>query len=65
MKRLIELVLLMALIAIPIRAAKYALLIGINDYQGNITPLRYCESDVAVFRQALIEVAGFSSDNIT
>jgi formylglycine-generating enzyme required for sulfatase activity len=64
MKRPIELVLLMALIAIPIRAEKYALLIGINDYRGDITPLRYCESDVAVFRQALIEVAGFSSDNI-
>ena len=45
-------------------AEKYALLVGINDYQGDISPLRYCEADVAVFRQALIELAGFKADNV-
>ncbi len=45
-------------------AEKYALLVGINDYQGDISPLRYCVSDVEAFGQALIETAGFKSDNV-
>ena len=45
-------------------AEKWALLVGINDYQGDISPLRYCETDVAAFRQSLVEVAGFAPDKI-
>ena len=45
-------------------AEKYALLVGINDYQGDISPLRYCVADVEAFGQALVETAGFKSDNV-
>ena len=45
-------------------AEKYALLVGINDYQGDISPLRYCVADVEAFRDALINVAGFEKDNV-
>ncbi|MBM80101.1 MAG: hypothetical protein CMJ78_05845 [Planctomycetaceae bacterium] len=46
------------------RGEKYALLVGINDYQGDISPLRYCVADVEAFGQALVETAGFKSDNV-
>ena len=42
-------------------AEKYALLVGINDYQGDISPLRYCVTDVEAFRDALVEVADYLS----
>jgi len=45
-------------------AEKYALLVGINDYQGDISPLRYCVADVEAFSQALVEVGGFAEDNV-
>ena len=53
MKRLLALLLLMILVAIPLRAEKYALLVGINGYQNNISPLRFCLSDVKALRQVL------------
>ena len=45
-------------------AEKYALLVGINDYPNDISPLRYCVADVVAFRDTLINVASFKKDNI-
>ena len=64
MKRLLTLILLITLVAIPSRAEKYALLVGINDYQNDIGALKYCVADVQAFRQALVNVAGFKKDRI-
>ena len=43
------------LITSLVSAEKYALLVGINDYQGDISPLRYCVTDMEAFRDALVE----------
>ena len=43
---------------------KYALLVGINDYPNDISPLRYCVADVVAFRDALVNVADFNKDNV-
>ena len=51
MKRLLTVLLLIILVSIPLQAEKYALLVGINDYQGEISPLRYCVADVEAFSQ--------------
>ena len=64
MKRQLALLLLIILVAIPLRAEKYALLVGINDYQNDIGALKYCVADVQAFRQALVNVAGFKKDRI-
>ena len=64
MKRLVGLVLLITLIAIPVIAEKYALLVGINDYPDEISSLKYCVADVEAFSQALVEVAGFAEKNV-
>ena len=64
MKRLLILLLLTTWLAIPVRAEKWALLVGINDYPNDISPLRYCVADVEAFRQALVNVAGFKKDKI-
>ena len=45
-------------------AEKYALLVGINDYPNDISPLRYCVADVVAFGDALVNVAGFKRDNV-
>jgi len=45
-------------------AERYALLVGINDYPNDISPLRYCVADVVSFRDALINLAGFKRDKI-
>ena len=45
-------------------ADKWALLIDINNYQNDISQLRFCVSDVKVFRQALVDVAGFKPDKV-
>ena len=37
-------------------AEKWALLVGINNYQNDISQLRFCVSDVKAFRQALVDV---------
>ena len=57
---------LLFLLLIPTLAVaeKYALLVGINDYPNDISPLRYCVADVVAFRDALINVAGFKKDNV-
>ena len=64
MKRLLTLLLLIILVAIPLPAEKYALLVGINDYPDEISSLKYCVADVEAFSQALVEVAGFKEDKI-
>jgi len=45
-------------------ADKWALLVGINSYQNDISTLKFCISDVEAFRQALVDVAGFKSEKI-
>ena len=45
-------------------ADKWALLVGINSYQNDISTLKFCISDVEAFRQALVEVAGFKPEKI-
>jgi len=45
-------------------AEKWALLVGINKYQYDVSPLRYCVADVEAFRQALVNVAGFKPDKV-
>ena len=64
MKRRLIVPVLIILAAIPIRAEKYALLVDINNYPNDISPLRYCVADVEAFRQALVNVAGFKEDKI-
>jgi len=64
MKRLLISLLLAILVTLPIRAEKWALLIGINNYPNDISPLRYCVADVEAFRQALVNMAGFKEDKI-
>ena len=64
MKRLLISLLLAILVTLPIRAEKWALRVGINNYPNDISPLRYCVADVEAFRQALINVAGFKEDKI-
>ena len=43
-------------------AEKWALLVGINKYQYDVSPLRYCVANVEAFRQALVNVAGFKPE---
>ena len=64
MKQLLALLLLIILVAIPLRAEKWALLVGINNYPNDISSLKYCVADVEAFRQALVNVAGFKEDQI-
>ena len=45
-------------------AEKWALLVGINNYPNDISPLRFCVADVVAFRQALVNVAGVKEDQI-
>ena len=45
-------------------AEKYALLVGINDYPNDISPLRYCVADVVAFRDTLVNVSSFKKGNI-
>jgi len=45
-------------------AEKYALLVGINDYQNDIGALKYCVADVQAFQQALIQTAGYKPENV-
>ena len=45
-------------------AEKWALLVGINNYPNDISPLRFCVADVVAFRDALVNVARFKEDKI-
>ncbi|HID55655.1 TPA: caspase family protein, partial [Candidatus Poribacteria bacterium] len=45
-------------------AEGYAVLVGINDYLYITPKLNFCENDVKVFKQILIEKAGFKPENI-
>jgi hypothetical protein len=64
MKRLLTSLLLAILVTLPIRAEKWALLVGINSYPNDISNLEYCVADVEAFRQALVNVAGFKEDKV-
>ena len=50
MKQLLALLLLIILVAIPLRAEKWALLVGLNSYPNDISNLEYCVADVEAFR---------------
>ena len=52
------------LVAIPLSAEMWALLVGINDYPNDISPLRYCVADVEAFRQALVQTAAYKPENV-
>jgi uncharacterized caspase-like protein len=44
---------------------KYALIVGINDYQNEqVVDLQYAVSDAELFRRALMDQGGFEEDNI-
>ncbi|MDP6999898.1 MAG: SUMF1/EgtB/PvdO family nonheme iron enzyme, partial [Candidatus Poribacteria bacterium] len=64
MKRLLTALLLTLLVGLPLAAEKYALLVGINDYQNDIGALKYCVADVEAFGQALIQLAAYKPRNI-
>jgi|ETNmetMinimDraft_25_1059894.scaffolds.fasta_scaffold04592_1 hypothetical protein len=55
MKRWLWTFLLFYLLTLPLRMEKYALLVGINDYQNNINPLRFYVSDIKVLQEMLID----------
>jgi hypothetical protein len=45
-------------------AEGYAVLVGINDYLVITPRLNFCEDDVRIFKQVLIQKAGFKPENI-
>jgi len=46
-------------------AEDWALLVGVNEYQAKyIKDLRFCESDVALFKELVIKYIGFKEENI-
>jgi len=49
---------LLVLASSLVSAEKWALLVGINNYPHDISPLRYCVADVVAFRDTLVNVAG-------
>ena len=55
MKRWLWTFLLFYLLILPLRMEKYALLVGINDYQNNINSLRFYVSDVKALQEMLID----------
>jgi uncharacterized caspase-like protein len=64
-KRLTLFLLLLLCFATRLPAAeKWALLVGINNYQNDISQLRFCVADVEAFGQSLVEVAGFKAKNV-
>ena len=54
MKRLLTVLLVTTLVAIPIRDEKWVLLADINHYPNDISLLRYCVADVEALHQALV-----------
>lgn len=46
------------------KARQWALLIGINDYPGQIQDLRFAKQDALSIKEALIKEAGFREDHI-
>ena len=63
MMRKLGLILLLLLSSLA-SAEKWAVLVGINNYPNDISPLRYCVADVVAFRDALVNVAGFKKEKI-
>ena len=46
-------------------AGKYAVVVGINDYAAeDITDLRYCEGDAALFADALKRTCGYPEGHV-
>ena len=65
MRKIILMSLVLLVLASSLASAeKWALLVGINNYPNDISPLRYCVADVVAFRDALVNVAGFKRDKI-
>ena len=62
---LIVLLFLLSVVEIAASAGeKWALLVGVNEYQNDISPLRFCVSDVVSFRESLIDVCGYEPGNV-
>lgn len=65
---LIIFILLIVFQASPSFAAKYAVIVGINDYinygEEDMVDLAGCENDAMLFREMLVEQFGFESKNI-
>ena len=55
---------LLFLLVICAMGGKYAFLVGINYQQNGIGALKYCVSDVEAFRDALVETAGYTPENV-
>lgn len=45
------------------KSQRYALLVGINEYNKPFTPLKYCEADMEALEKVLLEI-GFPKENI-
>ena len=43
---------------------KWALLVGVNEYQNDISPLRFCVSDIVSFSESLVDVCGYEPENV-
>ena len=43
---------------------KWALLVGVNEYQNDVSPLRFCDSVVVSFWQSLIDVYSYEPENV-
>ena len=43
---------------------KWALLVGVNEYQNDVSPLRFCVYGVVSFRQSLIDVCSYEPENV-
>ena len=55
---------LFLLITSSASAEKYAFEVGVNDYQGDISPLCYYVTNVEAFRDTLVEIAGYKPENV-
>merc|ERR1712098_862502 len=63
--RKLSLILLLLVVICSLAVAeRYALLVGINDYQNDIGALKYCVADVEAFRDALVQMASYKPENV-
>jgi len=46
------------------KARRWAVVVGINSYQKDVTPLRCAVNDAQEFKKALVDSAGFDEDDI-
>src|SRR6266403_2261289 len=51
--------------ALPAAGKRWALIIGVNDYEKDISPLRGSVNDAKALKEVLIRYAGFPANQIT